>query len=54
MLKDFESKKREDNAHIAEETKQLQMQLLSQQQLLMQAKIPVIVTQDFVAIGWPA
>ena len=50
MLKDFESKKRQDSAQVSEETKELQMQLLGQQQLLMQAKIPVIVMIE----GWAA
>ena len=50
MLKDFESKKRQDSAQVSEETKELQMQLLGQQQLLMQAKITVIVMIE----GWAA
>ena len=50
MLRDFESKKREDSGSLMEETKQLQAKLLSQQQLLMKEKIPVIVMIE----GWAA
>ena len=50
MLRDFESKKREDNNSLNEEIKQFQAKLLSQQQLLMKEKIPVIVMIE----GWAA
>ena len=50
MLRDFESKKRGDNNALNEEIKQFQAKLLSQQQLLMKEKIPVIVMIE----GWAA
>ncbi len=50
MLKDFETKKREDKSSLNAEIKELQDKLLSQQQLLMQAKLPMIVLIE----GWSA
>lgn len=50
MLKDFETKKRENKTALNDEIRQLQAQLLSQQQLLMKAKIPVVVLIE----GWAA
>ena len=50
MLRDFESKKRGDNNALNEEIKQFQAKLLSQQQLLMKERIPVIVMIE----GWAA
>ena len=50
MLKDFESKKYENSPLLNTEIKGLQAKLLSQQQLLMQEKIPVIVMIE----GWAA
>ena len=50
MLKDFETKKNEDNDALNAEIKTLQSRLLGQQQLLMKAKIPVIVMIE----GWAA
>ena len=50
MLKDFETKKHENNDVLNSEIKELQSKLLSQQQLLMQEKIPVIVMIE----GWAA
>ena len=50
MLKDFEAKKHESNDVLNTEIKELQAKLLSQQQLLMQEKIPVIVMIE----GWAA
>ena len=50
MLKDFETKKREDSNSLNAETKQLESQLLAQQQLLMKEKMPVIVLIE----GWAA
>ena len=50
MLKDFETKKREEKSQLNSEIKELQSKLLGQQQLLMQAKLPVIVLIE----GWAA
>ncbi len=50
MLKDFETKKKEDSDALNTEIRQLQSKLLGQQQLLMKAKIPVIVMIE----GWAA
>ena len=50
VLKDFETKKREDKSSLNAEIKELQDKLLSQQQLLMQAKLPMIVLIE----GWSA
>ncbi len=50
MLRDFETKKREDKASLNAEIKELQSVLLGQQQLLMKAELPVIVMIE----GWAA
>ena len=50
MLRDFETKKREDSNSLNTEIKQLETQLLGQQQLLMKEKMPVIVLIE----GWAA
>ena len=50
MLKDFETKKREDKESLNTEIKELQSRLLGQQQLLMKEKLPVIVLIE----GWAA
>lgn len=50
MLRDFETKKREDKTALSSEIKKMQEQLLAQQQLLMQSKLPVIVMIE----GWAA
>ena len=50
MLKDFESKKSENKGALNTEIKELQTQLLSQQQLLMKEKLPMIVLIE----GWSA
>lgn len=50
MLKDFETKKKENKSTLNAEIKELQAQLLSQQQLLMKEKLPVIVLIE----GWAA
>ena len=50
MLKDFERKKPEDKDALTEEIKQIREQLLGQQQLLRDAKLPVIVLIE----GWAA
>ena len=50
MLKDFEGKKKENKSALNEEIAALQSKLLEQQQLLMQAKLPVIVLIE----GWAA
>ena len=50
MLKDFEKRKREDKEALQQETKQLREKLLGQQQLLRDAKLPVIVLIE----GWAA
>lgn len=50
MLKDFERKKPEDKDYLSEEIKSYKSKLLSQQQLLMKAKLPVIVLIE----GWAA
>lgn len=50
MLKDFEKKKREDKEALSAETKTLHSRLLGQQQLLRDAKLPVVVLIE----GWAA
>ena len=50
MLRDFETKKREDKSALNAEINELQSKLLAQQQLLMKAKLPVIVMIE----GWAA
>ncbi len=50
MLKDFEKKEKENKKALAEETKALSAKLLGQQQLLMSAKLPVIMLIE----GWAA
>ena len=50
MLKDFEKKKREDKDALNAELKVLRNRLLGQQQLLRDAKLPVIVLIE----GWAA
>lgn len=50
MLKDFEKKKREDKETLGAEIKELKAALLGQQQLLRDAKLPVIVLIE----GWAA
>ena len=50
MLKDFEQKKKEDKETLGAELKELRQLLLSQQQLLRDAKLPVIVLVE----GWAA
>ena len=50
MLKDFEMKKREDKETLSAETKDLRAVLLGQQQLLIEAKLPVLVLIE----GWAA
>ncbi len=50
MLKDFETKKREEKSSLNAEISELQSKLLGQQQLLMKAKLPVIVLIE----GWSA
>lgn len=50
MLKDFEKKKREDKDTLGAEIKGLREKLLAQQQLLRDAKLPVIVMIE----GWSA
>ena len=50
MLKDFETKKKEDKTALGAEIKELQSKLLGQQQELMKAKLPVVVLIE----GWSA
>ena len=50
MLKDFETKKKEDKTALGAEIKELQSKLLGQQQELMKAKLPVMVLIE----GWSA
>ena len=50
MLKDFEKKKKEDKDALGAQIKELQAKLLSQQQLLRDAGLPVIVLIE----GWAA
>ncbi len=50
MLKDFEKRKREDKDALDTELKELRAKLLAQQQLLVEAKLPVVVLIE----GWSA
>ncbi|MBQ9460589.1 MAG: phosphate--AMP phosphotransferase [Clostridia bacterium] len=50
MLKDFETKKLENKTVLSAEIKELQAKLLSQQQLLMKEKLPMVVLIE----GWSA
>ena len=50
MLKDFERKKPEDKEALSAEIKEIRETLLGQQQLLRDAKLPVIVLIE----GWAA
>ena len=50
MLKDFEIKKHEDKEALSTEIKELRAKLLGQQQLLLEAKLPVLVLIE----GWAA
>ena len=50
MLKDFEIKKHEDKETLSTEVKELRAKLLGQQQLLLEAKLPVLVLIE----GWAA
>ena len=50
MLKDYERKKGEDKKELSAEIKQIRERLLGQQQLLRDAKLPVLVLIE----GWAA